>query len=91
VETTEIEVLLLAARDRGVENLRDIALAEAALIGVDPELAHCYLRDNLHFTLGREEFQGLERFARLCAERGFVPEDAVRVLTQLTNHGCSQQ
>jgi chorismate dehydratase len=91
VETTDLEVQLAAARDRGVESLRNIALAEAALIGVDPELAHCYLRDNLHFTLGREEFQGLERFARLCAERGFVPEDAVRVLTQLTNHGCSQQ
>jgi chorismate dehydratase len=90
VPTAEVETRLAAARDRGVEHLREIAAAEAPLLGIDTELAFHYLRDNLHFTFGREEFAGVERFARLCARRGLVPKDAVRALTQMTNYGCSK-
>jgi len=91
VNTTELETQLATARDRGVAHLAEIAAAEAPLLGIDTELALHYLRDNLHFTLGEQEFAGLERFARLCARSGFVPKDAVRALTQMTTHGCTKQ
>jgi chorismate dehydratase len=91
VPTAEVETRLAAARDRGLTRLQEIARAEGPPLGIDVDLAHRYLRDNLHFTLGREEFAGLERFARLCARRGFVPKDAIRALTQMTSYGCSKQ
>ncbi|MGD9635784.1 MAG: menaquinone biosynthetic enzyme MqnA/MqnD family protein [Pirellulales bacterium] len=91
VETAEIEARLSAARDRGVSRLREIAAAEAPLLGIDTELALRYFRDNLHFTFGREEFAGLGRFARLCARRGLVPKDADRAVALMTPYGCSKQ
>ena len=91
VNLSQIEPLLAAARDRGVAHLAEIAAAEAPPLGIDVELAFHYLRDNLHFTLGEQEFAGLEQFARLCAERDFVPKDAVRALTQMTTYGCEKQ
>lgn len=91
VPTADVEVRLAAARDRGLASVREIAAAEGPPLGIDVELAHRYLRDNLHFTLGREELAGLERFARLCACRGLVPNDAVSALTQMTSYGCSNQ
>jgi chorismate dehydratase len=91
VEVAKVEPLLSAARDRGVAHLAEIAAAEAPPLGIDVDLAFHYLRDNLHFTLGEQEFAGLEQFARLCAERGFVPKDAVRGLTQMTIFGCEKQ
>lgn len=91
VETAELATRLAAARDCGVKHLREIAAAEAPLLGIDTGLALRYLRDNLHFKFGREEFAGLEQFARLCARRGFVPKDAVRALTQTTFYDCSKQ
>jgi len=83
VDTIELETLLAAARDRGVAHLAEISAAEAPVLGIDTDLAHRYLRDILHFTLGEQELKGLRRFARLCAERNLVPKDAVRVLEQL--------
>lgn len=91
VPTAEVECRLAAARDRGVAQLRQIATAEGPPLGIDVELAHRYLRDNLHFTLGREELAGLERFARLCVQRGLAPNDAISALTQTKSHGCSKQ
>jgi predicted solute-binding protein len=91
VDVTSIEPQLAAARDRGVAHLAQIADVEAPLLGIDRDLAFHYLRDNLHFTLGEQEFAGLERFARLCAHRGLVPKDAVRALTQMTTYGCTKQ
>jgi chorismate dehydratase len=91
VDTTQLEIELAAARDRGVAHLADIAAAEAPPLGIDVELAHQYLRDNLHFTLGEQEFAGLERFARLCAQRDFVPDEAVRMLTEMRPDGCAKQ
>jgi chorismate dehydratase len=78
VDVTNIEPQLAAARDRGVAHLAQIADFEAPLLGIDRDLAFHYLRDNLHFTLGEQEFAGLERFARLCAHRGLLPKNACR-------------
>ncbi|MEX2091350.1 MAG: menaquinone biosynthesis protein [Pirellulales bacterium] len=91
VNTTQLETQLAAARDRGVAHLSEIAAAEAPLLGIETELAFHYLRDNLHFTFGEQEFAGLERFARLCVQREFVPKDSVRALTQMSIYGCTKQ
>jgi chorismate dehydratase len=87
VDTTQLEIELAAARDRGVAHLVEIAAAEAPPLGIEVELAHRYLRDNLHFTLGEQELAGLARFARLCVERGFVPKEAGRMVAQLGRLG----
>jgi chorismate dehydratase len=91
VETARLETELAAARDRGVARLAEIAAGEAPLLGINVELAHRYLRDNLHFSLGELEFAGLELFARYCARRGLVPPEAVRALAQWTIHGCTKR
>ncbi len=91
VNTIELETQLAATRDRGVAHLAEIAAAEAPLLGIGTDLAFHYLRDNLHFTLGEQEFTGLERFAQLCAQREFVPKASVRALTQISIHGCSKR
>ena len=58
---------------RGVRHLDEIAAREAPLIGISEELATRYLRDNLHFTLGREERAGLRRFYELCVAHELAP------------------
>lgn len=91
VETARLETELVAARDRGVAHLREIAEAEAPPLGIDVELATRYLLENLHFTLGERELAGLELFSRHCARRELVPHDAVRALSQLNSYGCTKQ
>lgn len=81
---------LAAARDRGVANLSAIAEREAPPLGITAESALSYLRDNLHFTLGDEELNGLRRFYRLCAERDFVPRSIDPNWKQFYFHGCSK-
>ena len=91
VDAAEIADILAAARDSGVEKFDEIAAAEAPQLEISVPLAARYLRDNLHFTLGEGERRGLRRFARLCAERGFAPPDAVRSLDTLYAHGCTNR
>jgi chorismate dehydratase len=91
VDTTEVEPLLGAARDRGVANLAEIAATEASDLGISVDVAMRYLRDNLHFTLGAEEFDGLRQFTRLCVRRGLVPTDGLCVLENLPTHGCTNR
>jgi hypothetical protein len=64
---------LQAARDRGVAHLGDIARDVG---GGDSEVERrslVYLRDNLKYSLGTSEAEGLRRFHQLAAEVGLVP------------------
>lgn len=72
-DMVEAAAVLAAARDRGVERLEEIAAAEAPALGISTELATRYLRDNLHFALGKRERDGLVRFYRLCVEHDLAP------------------
>ena len=65
VDAAEVAAVLAAARDQGVRHLRQIAEREAPALGISSELANTYLRDNLHFALGRKEREGLRQFYRL--------------------------
>ena len=65
--------VLNTARDNGVRHLDQIADREGPLVGVSPELALSYFRDNLHFKFGKEERAGLRKFYGLCVKHGLAP------------------
>ncbi len=70
----DVEEALCQSRDRGVGRFADIARREAPKLGITPELAHDYLADNLHFTLGSAEQAGLRLFQELAVKNGLAPE-----------------
>jgi len=67
--------VLNAARDQGVRSLKVIAEREAPLVGISEDVAHGYLRDNLHFAIGAKERAGLRRFYDLCVKHGLAPSE----------------
>ena len=73
IDAHRLEQALADARDCGVANLEQIAIAEAAPLGLTVPQCLGYLRDNLHFYLGDEERRGLELFYRKAAEHGLAP------------------
>jgi chorismate dehydratase len=73
VDVSEVLDVLEAARDEGVKRLDEIAAREAKLLEISPELARQYLRENLHFVLGRDEVAGLRRFYELCVAHELAP------------------
>jgi chorismate dehydratase len=73
LDLTEVGQALAAARDLGVAHVDDIAAREAAPLGLSRPQCVAYLRDNLHFFLGRRERQGLRLFYRHAAELGLAP------------------
>jgi chorismate dehydratase len=74
--------ILSAARDRGGNRLAEIAEAEADALGIDRELAARYLGENLHFTLGTAEREGLRRFYQLCVKHDLAPAGLDSMLTE---------
>ncbi|MGQ9913330.1 MAG: menaquinone biosynthetic enzyme MqnA/MqnD family protein [Thermogutta sp.] len=61
-----------AARDRGVAQLRQIALEGAKNLGLSFPTCYDYLSRNLHFRLGEAEKAALDRFGRLLVKHGLV-------------------
>ena len=57
-----VEEALQAARDAGVASLESISRQEAGTLGLNQKQCLGYLRDNLHFSLGEKEREGLELF-----------------------------
>ncbi|MCA9074998.1 MAG: menaquinone biosynthesis protein [Planctomycetaceae bacterium] len=68
---------LARARDRGVQEIPNIAQREASGLGIARQKAADYLTRNLHFRLGSAERNGLKQFHRLASRLGLAPEDAV--------------
>lgn len=88
-DPVEAAAVLSAARDRGVEHLEEIAAQAASALGIGTELATRYLRDNLHFALGKRERDGLMRFYQLCVEHGLAPHDRAQALEICYADGCT--
>jgi chorismate dehydratase len=88
VDTAEVAAILAAARDAGIRHLAEIASRESLAIRIPPDVAKGYLRDNLHFTLGGRERQGLRRFYRLCTAHGLAPRGLEPILEEITAHDC---
>jgi len=76
IELAGLGQALEAARDDGVARLAEIADAAAAEVGLPATECLSYLRDNLHFHLGRREREGLEKFYQLAARHGLAPSGA---------------
>jgi chorismate dehydratase len=89
VQAVEVAPVLNAARDDGLRQLARIAAREAALLGISRELALDYLRENLHFKLGRKERGGLRRFYQLCVKHGLAPGGLEPTLDSYTDYGCA--
>lgn len=73
VKTGPMESVLMKSRDAGVADLEAIAESAAAEVGLDVNTCLSYLRDNLHFSLGPMEREGLRRFHQQAIQFGFVP------------------
>jgi chorismate dehydratase len=69
----ELELALAEARDAGLANLEQIAEREAPTLGLTVPQCLAYLRDNLHFRLGRREERGLELFYTRAVRLGLAP------------------
>jgi chorismate dehydratase len=80
--------LLSSARDEGTRNLPGIAAKEADALGISTDVATRYLRDNLHFKLGRKEQTGLRRFYEMCVKHDLAPRGFERMFEELLADGC---
>jgi chorismate dehydratase len=75
IETTELEIALMAARDRGERDIEAIATEQAATMNLPRELVLTYLRDNLHFHFEAAERCGLQLYFRRAMGLGLIPND----------------
>jgi len=73
VDLQGMDGALSKARDAGVANLEQIADREAARFSLTRPQCLSYLRDNLHFFAGAEEYAGLELYCRYAARLGLIP------------------
>jgi chorismate dehydratase len=90
VQAVEVAPVLNAARDDGLRQLTRIATREAAALRIPKELTTRYLRDNLHFKLGRKERTGLRMFYQLCVKHGLAPGGLESTLDSYTDYGCAK-
>jgi predicted solute-binding protein len=88
VQSLEVAAVLNEARDEGIRQLGRIAAREAAVLEIPRELATRYLRENLHFKLGRKEREGLRRFYEMCVAHGLAPRGLGETLDSYTDYGC---
>ena len=86
VDAVEVGGVLGAARDEGLRSLNRIAAREADRMQIPRELASRYLRENLHFTLGRKERLGLRTFYELCVAHELAPRGLEGTLDQCGPH-----
>ncbi len=67
VDLSELAGILAASRDDGLASLEEIAQREAGIHGLTKEDLHSYFAENLHFTLGPGEWNGLQAFRQRAA------------------------
>ncbi|MGH9860685.1 MAG: menaquinone biosynthetic enzyme MqnA/MqnD family protein, partial [Candidatus Acidiferrales bacterium] len=89
VDVSEVAAVLASARDKGASHVEEIASREAASMGISSALAVEYLRDTLHFTLGRDECAGLRRFYELCVAHDLAPSGLERTIDECIANGCA--
>jgi chorismate dehydratase len=68
----DVSRILVTAREKGLENLDEIAVRGAEDTGIPEAIVRSYFKENVHFTLGEEELSGLNRFGRYLFEMGQV-------------------
>jgi chorismate dehydratase len=73
-EIEELAAILNEVRNLGVASVEAIARREHQAVGLSYEDCLVYLRDHLHFRLGKEEAAGLELFRQHAVRRGLAPK-----------------
>jgi chorismate dehydratase len=76
-ESQELADVLSQTRDHGLAIAEQIAAREAATYGLSYEMCLRYFREFLHFHLGAEQRQGLEKFYEAAVRRGLAPAGRV--------------
>lgn len=71
-DVTGVASALEEARDRGRQNIPQIAREESAKLGISEDLAITYLQTNLHYELTSAEQCGLELFHELASRHNLV-------------------
>ncbi len=79
IDTHAVEKAFLAARDRGCENLAEIARKQSVAMRLPYELVFEYLSRNLHFELGSRERRGLELFRDKALAHELISRNCERV------------
>ncbi|MFK7766009.1 MAG: menaquinone biosynthetic enzyme MqnA/MqnD family protein [Mariniblastus sp.] len=69
-----LDKVLSASRDRGVDNIENIAADQAPHYGLTTDECLSYLKHNLHFNLGAEEKSGMELYFQYAADLAILPE-----------------
>ena len=71
-------------RDENLANLDDLIASVMAGIGdsvrgngIDAAFCSRYFRENIRFSFGQQEKQGLRTFTRLCTKHGLLPKQAL--------------
>lgn len=78
-----LSAILSQARDRGIDNIDEIACASATQYGLSESVCHNYLSVNLNFQLGDAEKQGLAAYFRYAANLNVIAPNL-----QLQFHDC---
>jgi chorismate dehydratase len=79
---------LLEARDAGVAHGADVARAYYPGEPAREAVARRYLRDNIRYTFGDEELEGLRTFYAYAAELGLVSFDGALRFYHAEHHGA---
>ena len=73
-----LSALLAAARDRGLAAREEIAAVAPAEFGVPADIARRHIFEQIQYTFGQRDRDGLRAFYRMAAEEGLAP-DGVRL------------
>ena len=79
---------LLEARDGGVAHAGDVARSFYPDDAAREEVARGYLRDNIRYTFGDEELEGLRTFYGYAAELGLVSLEGALRFYHAQHHGA---
>jgi chorismate dehydratase len=71
-----IAARLRARRDQNLATLDELTAAEKDF---DPEFCCRYYRENLRFSFGEQEKQGLREFAKACAKLDLIPKRELKL------------
>ena len=73
-----LSALLAAARDRGLAAREEIAAVAPEEFGVPADIARRHIFEQIQYTFGQRDRDGLRAFYRMAAEEGLAP-DGVRL------------
>jgi len=73
LDLEQIESVLGSAKDRGLQNLEQIASDHCAGYGLSNDDCIKYLRDYLHFNLGDDEKSGMNLFLDYASQLSLIP------------------